>query len=71
MMRIYFDIETGPQSNAAIKEVLIYKEEEFKPRGNTKKRETVAKQHEEWQADAPLREAEVGIAMRLAILKFT
>jgi len=58
MMRIYFDIETGPQSNAAIKEVLTYKEEEFKPRGNTKKRETVAKQHEEWQADAPLREAE-------------
>ena len=57
-MRIYFDIETGPQSHGAIKNILTYKEEPFKPRGNTKKRETIAKQHEEWEADAPIREAE-------------
>ena len=47
--RLYFDIETGPQSYRVIEEIIAYEDDETPKLGNAKKPETIARKKQEWK----------------------
>jgi hypothetical protein len=47
--RLYFDIETGPQSYRVIEEIIAYEDDETPKLGNAKKPETIARKKQEWE----------------------